>query len=319
MKIHPKTHGELLPTFFEMPKLGTRFKKHKKKLKLRKYKTSSDKLPESFTYRPEDLTETRDQGKCGSCWAFAIATVIADRIKLKHKIGVPLSTQNLLDCHNKSCEGADIDDALHTIPRNSYIPEKDSPYLMKEADGEFGKCIREREDYHAEISRMETYRLDGSGKELIRNMKAHIYHDGPIVGAMFEVYPDFMNYDGVSVYTPKKNQESQGGHAIEILGWGKNEDGIEYWICRNSWGNKWPAKHILGNGVGWFYIRMGVNASKIEETAYAILPKVAGDHQEDQINRSDEPASVRKSRNITILILIVGIIVFYYLKKKKKL
>ena len=103
-------------------------------------------------------------------------------------------------------------------------------------------------------------------------MKAHIYHDGPIIGAMLSVFPDFAKYDGVSIYDPKQNQKSEGGHAIEILGWGTNDDGIEYWICRNSWGDNWPASHLQGMGKGWFYIRMGVNACRMEEVAYAVLP-----------------------------------------------
>lgn len=295
--LHPKTVGESIDFGFELPTLGV--KVNTLSLSSRKHLTSEQELPENFKYNPEQLTATRDQGKCGSCWAFALTSVIADIIKIKHNISVAISPQNLLNCYGKSCDGADVEEALTNIPKNAYIPEYISPYLEGNAESKFGKCIQSDEQGFHDTVTHSSYRIEGSGRDLIRNMKAHIYHDGPIIGAMLKVYPDFGRYDGVSVYEPQPKQKSMGGHAIEIIGWGKNPDGVEYWICRNSWGKSWPASHAKGEGVGWFYVKMGVNASGIEEVAYACLPEFKGVIASDApITPDDEFDSERKQASL---------------------
>jgi len=50
------------------------------------------------------------------------------------------------------------------------------------------------------------------------------------------VFRDFMTYkSGIYVYT---SGEPLGGHAVKMIGYGR-ENGIDYWICANSWGPNW--------------------------------------------------------------------------------
>ena len=86
----------------------------------------------------------------------------------------------------------------------------------------------------------------------------HIFHE------------DFINFNGTSVYKYDHKSESQGGHAIEVIGYcDKNIDirhdfqGFDegYWICRNSWSRDWPRKT---NDKGYFAIVMGRNECGIE-------------------------------------------------------
>lgn len=82
------------------------------------------------------------------------------------------------------------------------------------------------------------YTLDATGPSLVENIQLDIMKWGPLTVA-FNVFSDFLNgYDGKSIYVPKEGQQSLGGHAVKIVGWGEN-DGIPYWICANSWGTKW--------------------------------------------------------------------------------
>ena len=65
-----------------------------------------------------------------------------------------------------------------------------------------------------------------------------------------------MDYQG-GVYVENKSEHSLGGHIIEVTGWGKTEDGKEYWIGRNSWGEYWGEN-------GWFRIQMNKDNLNIE-------------------------------------------------------
>jgi hypothetical protein len=78
-------------------------------------------LPESFDAREEwpecaaIIGAVRNQGDCGSCWAFGAVEVLADRhcIHSKGAIAKHLSPQSLVNCdaHDNGCHGGFVDNA----------------------------------------------------------------------------------------------------------------------------------------------------------------------------------------------------------------
>ena len=61
-------------------------------------------LPTSFDTRqafPGCIHGVLDQGRCGSCWAFASSEVLSDRLCIDLKVNVTLSPQNLLECEKE--------------------------------------------------------------------------------------------------------------------------------------------------------------------------------------------------------------------------
>lgn len=96
-------------------------------------------------------------------------------------------------------------------------------------------------------------------------IKYDIYRWGPIATGM-EIYPDFYEQrKPTAVYKWNKKGSMIGGHAVSIVGWGVNEEGVKYWIIKNSWGTKW-GDH------GYFRMIRGENNCKIEENCIAGVP-----------------------------------------------
>jgi len=67
-------------------------------------------------------------------------------------------------------------------------------------------------------------------------MKEELFTNGPMY-ANFDVYEDFFCY-GSGVYKHVYGDYA-GAHAVKMLGWGTSEDGTDYWLLANSWGESW--------------------------------------------------------------------------------
>ena len=104
-------------------------------------------------------------------------------------------------------------------------------------------------------------------------MKADL-QTGPLSCAI-EATEAFDAYDGTYIYsedvgTPQLN------HAIQVAGYGKTEDGQEYWIGRNSWGTYW-------GDWGFFYMNMHTDNLGIETDCLAGTPTYTKPSSEAEI------------------------------------
>lgn len=106
------------------------------------------------------------------------------------------------------------------------------------------------------------------------NISYEIYKYGPVVSG-YIIFDDFYDYaeqlktNPTYIYThPKRNTSSLGGHAIVICGWGKTmQDGreIEYWLIRNSWGDKFGDK-------GYFRMEKWLPECMLEDNVVSFIP-----------------------------------------------
>jgi hypothetical protein len=253
---------------------------------------SSVPMPDNFSWQPQDLTSTMDQGQCGSCWAHAIASVLGDRASVitKGKVRTALSVEQLMECCDYlsgitpgGCDGNEIHTAMKSLvdkgTRLNAYTEYVRSYDAK--SGDVKSCTSETSDTKYSVSVSDAFMIsdviktpgDATNIGNIENMKQHIYNEGPIVGT-FIVHKDFYDYDGKSIYEPQANDTNvEGYHAIELIGWGKDpKSGVSYWIGRNSWGSGWPSQHTKCAGVGTFYMKMGINTCEIENYCGGATP-----------------------------------------------
>ena len=226
----------------------------------------------------------RDQGHCGSCWAFALTdhlSTVLLRTSQQHKA---LSPEFLLQCYNTNgCNGDSPEKAaLWCQQQHSIIPyENNAPYKSGS-----GITVPEKTFCSTKSSTgviiygvysITTYQNeDRYRKDIIRdnveNMKAAIFTYGSIYACM-SIREDFFSFLGDIPYKPPRNSKIIGGHAIEIIGYTKDT-----WICRGAWPN-WP---LLAKHPNEFEIPMGQNYCGIESRCGLALPQIYAERTEPE-------------------------------------
>jgi hypothetical protein len=250
--------------FISLPKIS---KKHGKGLAY-----MSSEIPENFSWKDKSYIETpRQQGGCGSCWAFASATCLGDRYAIKFDIkALKPSVAWILTCatdfdEKQICkQGGAPEDAIEFLSDKGGKLESCWPYSMIE-NNSIGSwvsypCLNSLdnnccysccgEDNNSNIilktiPNSAKHILNYNGRnpdvnETIRNIQREIMTKGPVIScyAVFNDFTTFWNdkaYKG-DVYFPDISSGVNGGHAVVLTGWGKTSDGVNYWEMRNSWG-----------------------------------------------------------------------------------
>ncbi|KAM6999477.1 cathepsin S-like [Passerculus sandwichensis] len=217
-------------------------------------------IPEALDWRDKGcVTEVKNQGACGSCWAFSAVGALEAQLKLKTGNLVSLSVQNLVDCSgmygNKGCAGGLMTDAFQYIIDNGGIESEESyPYTAQN-----GTCHYNASARAASCSRF--VELPEGDEAALRDAVATV---GPVAVAIDATRPSFFLYRSGVFDDPQCSQEKLN-HAVLVVGYGSLEN-KEYWLVKNSWG-----VHFGDAG----YIRMARNASNLCGIAsYASYPLI---------------------------------------------
>ncbi|OVA20482.1 Peptidase C1A [Macleaya cordata] len=195
------------------------------------YENVSEPLPSSVDWREKGaVTSVKDQGPCGSCWAFSTVAAVEGINQIRSGELVSLSEQELVDCDKKvdqGCSGGLMDYAFQFIVENGGISsEGDYPYTASD-----NECNLKKKN-------SPTVAIDGYEDVLANSdvdlMKAVANQPVSVAieagGLYFQFY-----WKGVFSGTCGTNLD----HGVTIVGYGETSEGIKYWIVKNSWGPDW--------------------------------------------------------------------------------
>lgn len=190
---------------------------------------SNGTLPENY------ITPVRDQGNCGSCWAFATTGALESYALIKNYtpgIDENFAEQILLSCSGAgSCNGGYIDKASNFIRATGLPAESYYPYAA--TNGYCGNALSGWRSNAAE-NRTGGWFYVATTAPTVDAIKSALYSYGPLVTTM-NVYTDFFSYkSGIYSFTSGRYE---GGHAVLIVGYDDNAGG--YFVVKNSWGTGW--------------------------------------------------------------------------------
>jgi len=177
------------------------------------------------------VTPIKDQGQCGSCWAFSTTGSVEGIHKIAGGNLVSLSEQNLMDCSvsygNQGCNGGLMNNAFNYIVANHGIDTEASyPYTMAQSSCRFST---------ANIGATITgYKNVPTGNEA---QLVTFVNKQPVSVAIDASHNSFQLYKTGIYYEPACSS-SNLDHGVLAIGYGTDATG-DYWLVKNSWGLGW--------------------------------------------------------------------------------
>lgn len=197
---------------------------------------SSDKvyLPDSIDWRDRGaVTPIKNQGQCGSCWAFSTTGSLEGAYYLKTGKLTALSEEELVDCDkvDQGCNGGLMDNAFKWIQQNGGLcSEADYPYL-----GSTNACSLNCNTVN-DTNITSFTDVNPTENDLMKAVSAR-----PVSIAIEADNMGFQFYRS-GVYTGTCGTKLD--HGVLLVGYG-TEDGKDYWLVKNSWGEVWGDKGYI--------------------------------------------------------------------------
>nr|AAK16515.1 cathepsin L-like cysteine proteinase [Litomosoides sigmodontis] len=199
----------------------------------------NEKLPAYVDWRKKGyVTPIRNQGQCGSCYAFgALAALEAYHKKKTGKL-IDLSPQNVIDCTweygNRGCNGGRLVPVFQYAKSHGIMTESSYPYVtVARRDCRWDQRKAVATDNGA-------YEIQ-HGDEL--GLKHAVAKHGPVVVGISGHHRSFRFYR-TGIYADEKCDVPS--HAVLVVGYGTHKTRGDYWIIKNSWGTNWGK-----NGYGY--------------------------------------------------------------------
>jgi len=178
------------------------------------------------------VTAVKNQGQCGSCWAFSTTGSLEGQNQIKNKNLVSFSEQQLVDCSksegNLGCNGGLMDYGFEYVEKNGICKEADYPYTGKD-----GTCKTTCTPALAKISGYVDVKSEDELETAVSNV-------GPVSVAVDANIKWQLYTSGImskELCNPKKLD-----HGVLAVGYDNSE---KSWKVKNSWGESWGEKGYI--------------------------------------------------------------------------
>lgn len=213
----------------------------------------------SFNWNDQGvLTAVKNQGMCGSCWAFATVETVEAAWVLNGNTLTEFAPQQLVSCDNagndQGCNGGMPQYAYEYIESaGGLATEADYPYTSGRA-GITGTC----QDFTVSGGTVSSYAF---GVPQCTSLFSSCDEDSDAVASALQSYgpaaiavdaSEWSSYTGGVMTTSSCSSLSRKmDHAVQLVGYNADAS-TPYWIVRNSWDTTWGED-------GFIYLKMGDN------------------------------------------------------------
>jgi len=218
----------------------------------------SGDAPENFDWREQKkVSKVKNQGSCGSCWAFSAIGNIEAIYSIKTGKNVEFSEQQLVDCDkvDQGCNGGLMEDAYKHLMTTGVMTSASYPY-----SGRDGQCKFDATKVAAKVS---GYKYASSQDET--QIKQFLFENGPLAIAINATPLQFYFWGIFNPWFEWICSPQDLNHGVLLVGYGV-EGSTPYWIVKNSWGTGWGES-------GYFRIIAGKGACGMN--TYVITAEVA--------------------------------------------